>query len=76
MKPSSAGSKVSAVAMVRTTVMTEAYARPLRNPSLRTSRPSSAAQTVPPAKSTARPAVFRERTAASSGERPAFSPSR
>ena len=56
--------------------MTDAYASPLRKLSLRTSRPSSAAQTVPPANSTARPAVLRERTAASSGVWPAFSPSR
>ena len=33
-------------------------------------------QTVPPANSTARPAVLSARTAASSGVRPAFSPSR
>ena len=54
--------------MVSTTVMTEAKAMPFRKLSRSTSRPSRAMQTVPPAKITARPAVFSERTAASSGD--------
>ncbi len=66
MKPSIAGSSVIAVAIVSTTVMTEAIARPLRKLSRSTYSPSRATQTVPPAKSTARPAVLSERTAASS----------
>ena len=76
MKPSIAGSNVSAVAMVSTTVMTTWKARPLRKLSRNTSSPRSAMHTVAPAKSTARPEVLSARTAASSGGRPAFRPSR
>ena len=76
MKPNMAGSSVTAAAIARSTVMADEMLRPLRKPRRKTSRPSRAMHTVPPAKSTARPAVLRARTAASSGDRPALRPSR
>ncbi len=76
MKPNIAGSRVIAAAMVKATMSTDAYAMPLRKPMRSTSRPSSAMQTVPPAKRTARPEVLRERTAESSVDVPALRPSR
>ena len=76
MKPNRAGSRVMAAASASSTVPADEMLKPLRKPSRRTSRPSRAMQTVPPAKITARPAVFKARTAASSGVRPALRPSR
>jgi hypothetical protein len=75
MKPSSAGRSVTAAAIVNTTAITEAKAMPSKKLNRRTSRPSSAMHTVPPAKSTARPAVLSARTAATSDDMPALSPS-
>ena len=43
---------------VRNTVTAAAMPSPVRKPTLRMTRPSSATMTVPPAKSTARPEVF------------------
>ena len=76
MKESSAGSRVTEAATVRTTVRDAAIATPLRKPSRSMSMPSRAIQTVAPAKTTARPVVATAFRAASSTESPRFRPRR
>ncbi len=71
-----AGSRVSDASMVRPTTSETFTATPGRVGSGRANSPSSAAQTVSPASSTARPEVFSAVTAASSGVCPASSPLR
>ena len=75
-KPSSAGSRVIAAAMVNSTVIAAEIPKPFRKPRFSTSSPSSAMHTVLPANSTARPEVFSDLTAASSGVIPALMPVR
>ena len=76
MKPKRAGRSVTAATIAIRTVIADEMLKPFRKPIRKTSSPSRAMHTVPPAKSTARPAVLRARTAASSGGRPALRPSR
>ena len=71
-KPSSAGSSVTAVAIVKSTVTVAAMPTPLRNDTPRMSSPSSATQTVAPANRTARPDVLSARSTACSTGRPAL----
>ena len=76
MKDSRAGSRVTEAATVSTTVSEAATATPLRKFSRRISIPSSAMQTVAPAKTTARPVVATALVAASVTVSPRFSPRR
>ena len=64
-KPSSAGSRVRAVAMVSATVTAAAADRPSRKLTPSANWPSSATHTVRPANSTVRPEVFTASAAAS-----------
>lgn len=59
MNPSSAGSRVTAESTVATTVTAAPSAIPVTSPNPSVVMPSSAATTVSPAKTTARPEVFR-----------------
>ncbi len=76
MKPSSAGTRVSATSTAITTV--PAAARPIfdRIGMPTTDRPASAITTVRPANTTAEPAVPTARPAASRGARPSASSAR
>ncbi len=58
MKPSSAGSSVMAASTVSTTVTAAPSAIPVTSPRPSVVMPSSAATTVKPANTTARPEVF------------------
>ncbi len=71
-----AGSRVTEAATVRTTVTEAAIATPFRKFSRSTSMPSSAMQTVAPAKTTARPVVATAFAAASSTVLPRARPLR
>ncbi len=76
MRESRAGSRVTEAATVSTTVSEAAMATPLRKLSRRISMPSSAMQTVAPAKTTARPVVVTALRAASVTDMPCRRPLR
>ena len=76
MKPSMAGSRVSAASMVMTTPAAAAIPRERLTSRPTTSRPRTETTTVVPANSTARPAVSMAVTTASTGSCPAASASR
>ncbi len=69
-KPSSAGSRVTATSTATATVPAAARPITVRNGMPTRASPASAMTTVPPAKSTAEPAVPRARPAASGGGTP------
>ena len=71
---SSAGRKVVADATVNSTVTAAASAMPVSTLRLTTNIPSSAAMTVTPANTTARPDVVSARTIASGADSPASRP--
>ena len=74
--PRNAGSSVTDAIIVINTVMAAPVARPLMNARPMMYMPSSEMTTVNPANTTARPAVSRAVTVASSGDWPVLRPSR
>ena len=75
-RPSNAGSRVTEASIVTATVVAAPIPRPEMKARPMSSMPSNEMTTVSPAKMTARPAVFRAAAVASSGESPAWRPSR